>query len=71
MTLPSDPTTQANWQEVASEHVDFDWSVDFDKQTLSGSATHTLVWKKADVREVMYVSTSTYIGECKLIIWVR
>lgn len=67
MTLPSDPTTQTNWQDVASEHVDFDWAVDFNKQTLSGSVTHTLVWKKADVREVMYVSTSTYIGEFTLI----
>ncbi|KAL1952401.1 hypothetical protein VTO73DRAFT_1550 [Trametes versicolor] len=54
MTLPSDPTTQTNWQDVASEHVDFDWAVDFDKQTLSGSVTHTLVWKKADVREVIF-----------------
>ncbi len=58
MTLPADPTTQTNWQEVASEHVDFDWAVDFDKQTLCGSVTHTLVWKKADVREVTYVRRS-------------
>lgn len=67
MTLPSDPTTQTNWQDVASEHVDFDWAVDFDKQTLSGSVTHTLVWKKADVREVMYVSAYIFMGECGLI----
>ncbi|KAI0825316.1 peptidase family M1-domain-containing protein [Trametes gibbosa] len=54
MTLPSDPTTQTNWQDVASEHADFDWSVDFDKQTISGSVTHTLVWKKADVRQAIF-----------------
>ncbi|KAI8983283.1 peptidase family M1-domain-containing protein [Trametes punicea] len=54
MTLPSDPASQANWQEVASEHLGLDWTVDFDKETLSGSVTHTLVWKKADVREVIF-----------------
>ncbi|KAH9891199.1 peptidase family M1-domain-containing protein [Cubamyces lactineus] len=54
MSLPSDPTTQANWKDIASEHIDLNWSVDFAKETLSGSVTHTLVWKKADVREVIF-----------------
>ncbi|CDO71730.1 hypothetical protein BN946_scf184920.g14 [Trametes cinnabarina] len=54
MSLPSDPASQANWQDVASEHVHFDWLVDFAKQTLSGSATHTLVWRTPDVREVVF-----------------
>ncbi|OSD05714.1 hypothetical protein PYCCODRAFT_1465050 [Trametes coccinea BRFM310] len=54
MSLPPDPTTQANWQDVASEHVDFDWTVDFAKETISGSVTHTLVWRKPDVREVIF-----------------
>ena len=55
LELPYDPSTQANWQEVASEHVDFDWTVDFAKQTISGSATHMLRVKKDDVKEVVYV----------------
>ena len=51
MTL--DPTTQANYTQIASEHIDFDWSIDFGKKLISGSATHTLVVKEADVKEVM------------------
>ncbi|KAI0641084.1 peptidase family M1-domain-containing protein [Trametes meyenii] len=54
MTLPADPVTQTNWQEVASEHIDLDWTLDFDKQTISGSVTHTLVWRKDDAREVIF-----------------
>ncbi|KAI0324458.1 hypothetical protein GY45DRAFT_1331548 [Cubamyces sp. BRFM 1775] len=54
MSLPFDPTSQANWQDIASEHIDLDWSVDFAKEILSGSVIHTLVWKKADVREVIF-----------------
>ncbi|RPD70849.1 leukotriene A4 hydrolase N-terminal domain-containing protein, partial [Lentinus tigrinus ALCF2SS1-7] len=49
-----DPSTQANWQEVASEHVDFDWTTDFTKKTISGSATHLLRLKKDDVKEVIF-----------------
>ncbi|RPD59481.1 hypothetical protein L227DRAFT_601448 [Lentinus tigrinus ALCF2SS1-6] len=49
-----DPSTQANWQEVASEHVDFDWTTDFTKKTISGSATHLLRLKKDDVNEVIF-----------------
>lgn len=58
LLLPPDPTTQSNWQEVASEHVDFDWSIDFAQQTISGSATHLLRVKKDDVREAMYAFLS-------------
>ena len=59
LELPYDPSTQANWQEVASEHVDFDWTVDFAKQTISGSATHLLRVKKADVKEVVCVDEAS------------
>ena len=58
LELPYDPSTQANWQEVVSEHVDFDWTVDFAKQTISGSATHLLRVKKDDVKEVVYVDAA-------------
>ena len=49
MSLPYDPTTQANWQDVASEHVDFDWAIDFAKQVISGSVTHRLRVKTDNV----------------------
>ncbi|RDX51566.1 zincin [Lentinus brumalis] len=54
LELPYDPSTQANWQDVASEHVDFDWTIDFVKKTISGSATHLLRVKKDDVKEVIF-----------------
>ncbi|KAI0757548.1 metalloprotease [Daedaleopsis nitida] len=52
--LPYDPATQSNWQDVASEHVDFDWTLDFNKETISGSATHLLRVKKENVQEVVF-----------------
>ncbi|RPD67705.1 zincin, partial [Lentinus tigrinus ALCF2SS1-7] len=39
---------------VASEHVDFDWTIDFAKQAISGSVTHLLRLKKDDVKEVIF-----------------
>ncbi|OCH94213.1 metalloprotease [Obba rivulosa] len=48
-----DQATQANYDEIASEHVDFDWTVDYAQQIVHGSATHTLVARKDGVREVV------------------
>ena len=53
MTL--DPTTQANYTQVVSEHIHFEWAVDFEKKNISGTATHTLSVKEDGVKEVMYV----------------
>lgn len=50
-----DTASQSNPHEIATEHIAFDWHVDFDAQTLSGSATYQLKVKKAEVSEVMYV----------------
>lgn len=49
----SDPTTQANYLEIATEHVFFDWNIDFDAHIIAGSATHTLIVKKDGVHQVM------------------
>ena len=56
MTVDIDPSTQANYRQIASEHVHFDWSIDWSKQVIAGSATHTLAVKEDGVQEVMYVS---------------
>jgi leukotriene-A4 hydrolase len=50
-----DTTTQSNPHDIATEHVAFDWKVDFDAQTLHGSATHTLKVKKDGIGQVMCV----------------
>lgn len=52
----SDPTTQSNYLQIATEHVLFNWSVDFQTKIIEGSALHDLYVKEDDVQEVMYVS---------------
>ena len=49
----SDPTTQSNYLQIASENISFDWELDFAKQTISGTATLTLRAKEDGVQEVM------------------
>lgn len=49
----SDPTSQANYLEIATEHVAFDWNVDFQQKTISGSAVHKLILKQDSVGEVV------------------
>ncbi|KAF8202833.1 hypothetical protein BJ912DRAFT_1018714 [Pholiota molesta] len=48
-----DTASQANYADIASQHVAFDWSIDFDTRILSGSATHDMVATKGDVKEVI------------------
>ena len=62
MTISLDPTTQANYTQIASEHVDLDWTIDFKKKQIAGSATHVLVVKEDGVKEVMCV----FIYACPL-----
>ena len=49
----ADPTTQSNYLEISTQHVAFDWHVDFSIQVINGSATHDLIVKKDGVEEVM------------------
>lgn len=54
MTVDIDPTTQANYTKIASQQVHFDWTIDWAKQVISGSVTHTLVVREDSVSEVVY-----------------
>lgn len=49
----ADPTTQSNYLSIATKHVEFDWSLDFLNNVISGSALHTLLVQKDGVKEVM------------------
>lgn len=49
-----DTATQANYSEVSTDNVTFDWVVDFDAKVLSGSATHHMIIKKDGVQEAMW-----------------
>ena len=51
--LPDDPTSQANWKEVASQHLDFQWYVNFDARGIYGSVTHTMSVLKDKLDTVM------------------
>ncbi|KZT68834.1 hypothetical protein DAEQUDRAFT_745556 [Daedalea quercina L-15889] len=53
MTADIDPSTQANYTQIASEHVHFDWTIDWAKQVISGSVTHALVVRENGVNEVV------------------
>lgn len=51
-----DPTTQSNYLAIATEHVSLDWTVDWEKKLIAGSAQHTLIVKDSVVEEVVSVS---------------
>lgn len=51
----SDPTSQANYDEIYTSNVDFDWTIDWTKKVIAGSATHTLFTAADEVKIVVYV----------------
>jgi leukotriene-A4 hydrolase len=53
-----DPTTQANYLQISTKHVHFNWSLDFENQIVEGTAIHTLVAQESGVEEVMYITIS-------------
>lgn len=53
--MSADPTSQANYLHIVTENVSFDWTIDFAKKVVWGSATHTLKVLAGDVNQVMYV----------------
>jgi len=55
-----DITTQSNYADIATQHVTFDWSIDFDAKILTGSATHDMKLNKDGVEEAMYVVVGSF-----------
>uniref|UniRef100_A0A182VM67 Leukotriene A(4) hydrolase n=2 Tax=Anopheles merus TaxID=30066 RepID=A0A182VM67_ANOME len=49
---PLDPSSYSNAQELIIRHVDLDWTVNFDKSTISGIATLHFKLTKKDLEEV-------------------
>ncbi|EPQ61166.1 hypothetical protein GLOTRDRAFT_53987 [Gloeophyllum trabeum ATCC 11539] len=49
-----DTSTQSNYFQVATEHVAFVWTIDWDAKKIVGSATHTLRIKEDGVKEVIF-----------------
>jgi leukotriene-A4 hydrolase len=55
----SDPTTQANYLEITTEHALFNWVVDFQQKIISGYVIHDLKVKEDGVKEIMLVDISS------------
>ena len=55
-----DTATQSNYADIATQHVAFDWSIDFEAKVLTGSATHDMKLSKAGVEEAMYVGFESF-----------
>jgi leukotriene-A4 hydrolase len=49
----SDPTTQSNYLDIATQHASLDWTIDWTNKIISGSITHLLKAKEDGVNEVM------------------
>ena len=61
-TADVDPTTQSNYLAVASQHVHFDWDVDFENEVLAGSSTHDVRVLQDGVGEVMCVLPLSHLS---------
>ncbi|KAI0317914.1 peptidase family M1-domain-containing protein [Amylostereum chailletii] len=62
----SDPTSQSNFLQIATTHIHFDWTVDYEKQTVSGSATHKLAVKEDGVKEVIFDTSHLAISKAEV-----
>ncbi|KAF9218882.1 zincin [Gyrodon lividus] len=49
----ADPTTQSNYLKIATENVILEWTIDFEKQCIHGSAMHELIARE-EVSEVIF-----------------
>ncbi|KAF8480769.1 leukotriene-A4 hydrolase [Russula ochroleuca] len=58
-----DPTTQSNYLQVYTTNVDFDWTLDFEKQVLEGAATHTLLARETGIEEVIFDTSDLEISK--------
>ncbi|GLB36698.1 putative leukotriene A4 hydrolase, C-terminal [Lyophyllum shimeji] len=62
----ADPTTQSNYLQIATERLSLDWTLDFDAELISGSATHHLLAKADDVKEVIFDTSELDISDVKI-----
>ncbi|THV01236.1 hypothetical protein K435DRAFT_963588 [Dendrothele bispora CBS 962.96] len=49
-----DPTSQANYHQIATDHVLLKWDIDFDKRLICGTSTHDLKILEDNVSEVIF-----------------
>ena len=51
--MSNDPTSQANFLQVPSDHIDFSWYLDFEAKVVAGSVTHHLHVAHDSVKEIV------------------
>ncbi|CAA7267762.1 unnamed protein product [Cyclocybe aegerita] len=61
-----DTASRSNPYEIATEHVTFDWTADFDAKVIRGSALHDLKVKKDGVKEIIFDTADLYISSILL-----
>ncbi|KAH7908136.1 hypothetical protein BJ138DRAFT_1208110 [Hygrophoropsis aurantiaca] len=62
----ADPTSQSNYVQIATTHVAFDWTIDYDRKIITGSAVHKLLAKTDNVNEVVFDTADLDIEEVKV-----
>lgn len=62
----SDPTSQSNYLQIASEHISVNWRLDFSEQIITGTATHTLRVKEDGVQEVIFDTADLEIESAQI-----
>ncbi|KAF8060869.1 peptidase family M1-domain-containing protein [Lyophyllum atratum] len=62
----ADPTTQSNYLQITTEHLALEWTLDFDAKLISGSATHHLLVKEDDVKEVIFDTSELDLSDAKI-----
>ncbi|KAG1880216.1 hypothetical protein F4604DRAFT_1751031 [Suillus subluteus] len=61
----ADPTSQSNYLQIATKHITFDWTVDFDNKVITGTATHEFIAKIDEVSEVIFDTSYLHIEGVK------
>ncbi|KAG1847366.1 peptidase family M1-domain-containing protein [Suillus subluteus] len=62
----ADPTSQSNYLQIATKHITFDWTVDFDNKVITGTATHEFIAKIDEVSEVIFDTSYLHIEGVKV-----
>ncbi|KAG1838375.1 hypothetical protein DFJ58DRAFT_814207 [Suillus subalutaceus] len=62
----ADPTSQSNYLQIATKHITFDWTVDFDNKVITGTATHEFIAKIDEVSEVIFDTSYLHIERVKV-----
>jgi leukotriene-A4 hydrolase len=62
----ADPTSQSNYLQIATKHITFDWTIDFDNKVITGTATHELIAKFDEVSEVIFDTSYLHIEGVKV-----